>query len=64
MSGELTGSASPAAPRRTAQLSVLATTTVHYCRSCDREVLAAYLATEAGRLVMPTELPTTSGDSD
>lgn len=49
---------------RGTQLSVLATTTVHYCRSCDREELEAYLAAPGGRLIMPTDLPTSSGDRD
>jgi hypothetical protein len=47
---------------RGTQLSVLATTIVRFCRACDAEELEAYLAAPGGRLVMPSHLPTTSGD--
>lgn len=47
---------------RGTQLSVLATTTIYFCRSCDGAALDAYLAAPGGRLVMPEHLPTTPGD--
>jgi hypothetical protein len=47
---------------RGTQRSVVGTTTIHYCRSCDRDELHAYLAAPGGRLVMPSDLPTTPGD--
>jgi hypothetical protein len=47
---------------RGTQLSVLATTTMHFCRSCDADALDAYLSAPGGRLVLPDQLPTTSGD--
>jgi hypothetical protein len=47
---------------RGTQLSVLAITTMHFCRSCDADPLDAYLSAPGGRLVLPDQLPTTPGD--
>lgn len=48
---------------RGTQLSVTATTNDHLCRSCDAEAVATLAERPgSGRLVMPGDLPTTSGD--
>lgn len=49
---------------RGTQLSVTATANDHLCRSCDAEAVAVLAARPgSGRLVMPGDLPTSSGDA-
>lgn len=47
---------------RGTQLSVLGLSHRLLCRECDADELARHAARDSGRLILPEELPTASGD--